>query len=399
MPMKYFSLFLAIFSVFFSASYAQKYPDDSSFKEVDAHVADVSKQMIFHPELLTNLLTENLDNDFEKTRAIYVWIARNIEYDLNAYLNGRIDHQEVFDVLGKGKAICSGFSNLFNYLCQQANIKTEIVEGNAKVLGYQNNKIFTNLNHAWNAVNIYGYWYLLDVTWATGDPFLFNKLDKNIDLNEHFLVPPETFIKTHLPADPGWQLLKDKVSITEFKSGMIKPSSYENKPNYLPNNYLSMSEFDKSIFKIKRKIEFNPENIGFKKELSFAYIFKGISLTDEIWKMTFNNLIDTSEVFCSNFYAYMDSAKTTISSLDSLKNQYVIEKVMFEIEFQKGVFNFEIGSELYIKGNKSKMNSEVVNEKKESFLKTSSDYFHQVNLSSIYYNSAKEYLALINEML
>ncbi len=280
--MRHLKLFLVTIFIAISPSYGQEYPDGSRFIEVDAHVSFVSKQMIFHPELLTTLLTENLDNDFDKTRAIYVWIARNIEYDLNAYLNGKIDNQEIFDVLGKGKAICSGFSNLFTFLCQQANIKAEIVEGNAKVLGYQNNVIFTNLNHAWNAVNIYGYWYLLDVTWATGDPFLFNKLDKNVDLNAHFLVPPETFIKTHLPADPGWQLLKDKVSITEFKSGEIKNSSYENKPNHLPKNYLIMSEFDKSIFKIKRKIEFNSENVGFKKELSFAYIFKGISLTDEI---------------------------------------------------------------------------------------------------------------------
>ncbi len=396
--MRHLKLFLVTIFIAISPSYGQEYPDGSRFIEVDAHVSFVSKQMIFHPELLTTLLTENLDNDFDKTRAIYVWIARNIEYDLNAYLNGKIDNQEIFDVLGKGKAICSGFSNLFTFLCQQANIKAEIVEGNAKVLGYQNNVIFTNLNHAWNAVNIYGYWYLLDVTWATGDPFLFNKLDKNVDLNAHFLVPPETFIKTHLPADPDWQLLKDKVSITEFKSGEIKNSSYENKPNHLPKNYLIMSEFDKSIFKIKRKIEFNSENVGFKKELSFAYIFKGISLTDEIWKMTFNNLIDTSEVFCTYFYAYMDSAKTTISSLDSSKNQYLIEKVMFEIEFQKGVFNFEIGSEIYVKSNELKINSDKVNRKNEDFLKTSSDYFRKVGTSSIYYNSAKEYLALINEI-
>ncbi len=397
--MRHLRLLFASIIIAISPSYGQEYPDNSSFIEVDAHVADVSKQMIFHPELLTNLLTENLDNDFEKTRAIYVWIARNIEYDINAYMKGRIDSQEVFDVLGKGKAICSGFSNLFNYLCQQANIKAEIIEGNAKVLGYQNNAIFTNLNHAWNAVKIYESWYLLDVTWATGDPFLFNKLDKNVDLNAYFLTPPEIFIKTHLPADPSWQLIKDKVSITEFKSGDIRNSSYENKPNYLPKNYLSMNEFDKSIFNLKRKIEFNPENVGFKKELSFAYIFKGISLTDEIWKKTFNNLIDSSEVFCSNFYSYMDSAKTTIYSLDNSNKLYIIKKIMYEIEFQKGVFNFEIGSELYIKGNKSKINSEVVNRKKESFLSTSSDYFHQVNPSSIYYNSAKEYLALINEML
>ncbi len=114
--------------------------------------------------------------------------------------------------------------------------------------------------------------------------------------------------------------------------------------------------------------------------------------------MTFNNLIDTSEVFCTYFYAYMDSAKTTIFSLDSSKNQYLIEKVMFEIEFQKGVFNFEIGSEIYVKSNELKINSDKVNRKNEDFLKTSSDYFRKVGTSSIYYNSAKEYLALINEI-
>lgn len=370
---------------------------DTRWEEVDKHVSNVNKQAVFHPQLLANLLIDDLSNDYDKVRAFYVWIATNIEYDLLAFIHGRRNEQGINEVLRSGKALCTGFSLLFDYFCDQAGIPCEIIEGYTKGYGYRKNQKFKRTNHAWNAVNIYGKWYLLDVTWATGDPRYLSKHQKNIDLDTYFFADSEMFIETHLPEDPSWQLLDDKISIHEFETGeKTEDRSYAINA-FSPNDYNELDEYDRDLLRYNRATQFNPRNIELAERLSFAYLYKGISITDRLWKMDYQQLMDTIASLESNFYAYMDSARMTIEVLNGPSISSVKQIVHDEINYQKGIINYEIGTELFSKAMQKDISVSKIGCKADNYFKQAESYFKNVPVSSIYHKDAEEYLLIIKE--
>lgn len=397
--MKFIALFIFLILYIAQSLLAQGNEENKRFDRVDQHVTQVSKQLIFHPQLLVEKLTEGQTNDYDKVRAFYVWIARNVDYDLFAFYQKRKDYQSVNDVLGSGKALCSGYSLLFKYFCEQANIDARIIEGYAKGIGYEKKHKFVESNHAWNAVYIHGYWYLLDVTWATGDPRNIAKHRKKIDLNTYFLMPPEKLIKTHLSEDPTWQLLEKKVTLDEFENGDIQldKATNQNFNTYHPSDYENINEYDREIIGYKRAALFNPRNQKLKQYLSFSYLYKGISLTDEIRDKDFIQLLDIAETMSRNFYSYMDSAWYTIEPVENGKMPRIKEIMIDEINYQKGVHNYEMGAELFTTAINEHVPPEQFDKKTEKYFEVAEGHFEKVPVTSIYLKDAKEYLSYIED--
>ena len=203
-------LFLILMSPVLSFGQIDQY--ELRFEHVDHHVSQVDKKFIFHPQLLSQNLSEGLTNDYDKVRAFYVWIARNIDYDLLAYVNKTRSGQSINQVMRSGKALCSGFSLLFNYFCQEAGIESVIIEGYAKGHGYRKNQQFEEVNHAWNAVKIYERWYLLDATWAIGNPTNINDLAEAI----HRLLMKKEYGVFHIAGNEICSRLEFALKIAEI---------------------------------------------------------------------------------------------------------------------------------------------------------------------------------------
>lgn len=138
-----------------------------------------------------------LNNELEKVRFIYSWIRSNIVYDYTGLENGNYT-VDVDSVLIKRVAVCSGFSNLFKYICDKAGIKCVQVVGFAKT---SNEKPFdfSRTNHEWNAVKINNKWFLIDVTWA------------------NFLQSPYYFINTRIPKIWRWSLFQKRWDKNQFQ--------------------------------------------------------------------------------------------------------------------------------------------------------------------------------------
>ena len=376
--------------------FAQQTSKPDNFEKADAHVSQISKQLIFQPELLANKLSEGLSNDFDKVRAFYVWIAKNIEYDLLAYIHKQNTTQSVREVLTSGKALCLGYSLLFDYFCEQSGISCEVMDGYAKGLGYVKNQTFKATNHAWNAVKIHGSWYLLDVTWASGDPRDLSMHQKNYALDEYFLVPPVTFIETHLPEDPSWQLMDDKVTLVEFEKGIKSDIEKLEMNQYNPEDYNLLDDFDKELLKYKRAVQFNPKNSELYERLSFAYVYKAISITDEIYTFELKTLLDTLGTLDTIFYALLDSAQLTIDPLENWKIPRFRSILEDESNYQKGVFNYEIGTELFRKSRNQQSNAKQISVFTSTYYNQAALNFSLVTHQSIYYTSAREYLSNID---
>jgi hypothetical protein len=165
---------------------------------------------------LVSALKGVASDDLGKARAIYRWMAANIAYDDDAYFgNVQASAFEPADVLRRGKAVCSGFSELFRYLARALDLKVVTISGRAKGYSYNSGDPEVPVNHDWNAVLVDGKWRLIDVTWAAGS--ISESKGFQPDYTDFwFDTPPELFVLWHLPEVPAWQQLDRKVSYAEY---------------------------------------------------------------------------------------------------------------------------------------------------------------------------------------
>lgn len=154
----------------------------------------------------------NFSTETDKVRAIFIWVASNIAYDVdNMYAININESREdkIAKALNTRKGICENYAAVFNDICRKCGLESEIVVGYTRQQG-----MLTMMRHGWCAVMIDGTWKLFDPTWGAGviddDHFV-----PHIN-NEYFMIAPSALIKTHMPFDPMWQLSEYPVTNKEF---------------------------------------------------------------------------------------------------------------------------------------------------------------------------------------
>jgi transglutaminase/protease-like cytokinesis protein 3 len=121
-----------------------------------------------NPEKLALKLTSHLNDDAEKVEAIHCWITHHIKYDVKKIGNYDYSRISTETILKKRKAICMGYTDLFNELCKHAGIISTEVPGYTKGLHTDLNDHFYIDEHIWNAVYINNEWKYIDNTWDAG---------------------------------------------------------------------------------------------------------------------------------------------------------------------------------------------------------------------------------------
>jgi len=203
-----------------SFSYAQK-----NFSKIDAHADDAPTSLKRSIPALVNYLVHPAQTDLEKVRVIFRWITQNIDYDIQAYNDHRLIVEDPQRVINRGRAVCGGYSELFNRLCKEAGIQSKLIGGWSKGYG---ERLTGRPNHAWNAVKINFRWYLLDVTWGAGHINSEQKFIRAFN-NHYFLTDPEQLIYDHLPEDESWQLIKQTITRKQFDNLiLLKPAFFKN---------------------------------------------------------------------------------------------------------------------------------------------------------------------------
>lgn len=200
----------------------------SDFKAIDFNRADnIAKlnegRSLNNLPILAHHLTNKLDTDVEKFRAIYMWVCQNIKGDTKQHrLVSRKRHRHKNDSIGylqwndsykkttikrlleHKKTMCTGYAYLIKELSFLANIECEIIDGYGRSVT-SNVEALEMANHSWNAVKLKDKWYLCDATWSSG-----YSLDNSIfvkDYNDgYFLTDPALFAKNHHPIHKKWFL-------------------------------------------------------------------------------------------------------------------------------------------------------------------------------------------------
>lgn len=234
---------------------------------------------------LTQYLTAEADNDFEKVRAIYSWIVFNISYDHKVIEDDiRRINKNIGDILRRRKAICMGYAALFKQMAQLAGLEAMTVDGYSKGTATSLADL-SEPDHSWNAVRIAGEWYLLDATWgsslALGD-------EEYSSINEDFfLTPPNIFLQTHLPIVPFWQLNSCPISPNTYQAGEAAmtahfsrcDSSYIYKDSL--NYFLGLPLADRRLQIARLAYHFNP-TAGMQKEYGHALMDYAGALSDTV---------------------------------------------------------------------------------------------------------------------
>ncbi len=244
----------------------QGYAQQSDFDHVDFEKAD-SIALSCNNEGLDNLpqlafkLTQDLDTDVERFRAIYKWVCTNIANDYDLYSRNKRKRvkfkndslqlklwndrfkTKIFDkLLKKKRTICTGYAYLVQELSKLANLDCRMVHGYGKT-SMTTIEAEDPPNHTWNAIKLNGKWYLCDPTWASGIPdpdtniFTFNYNDG------YFLAHPELFAINHFPLESRWSLTDTE---TSFEAFLDTPILYGNAYTNL-NLHLAPEHFSNNI--------------------------------------------------------------------------------------------------------------------------------------------------------
>jgi transglutaminase/protease-like cytokinesis protein 3 len=204
--------FFLIFLMFSISNYSQI----KNFKEIEKYVKEVPESETADIETLSKYLQKDAKTKKEIVARIYFWIAENIEYDWDAFNNGRQIDVSATATLENRKSVCAGYARLFKAICDNAQINCVIIEGYAKGYGYKGERL-TETNHDWNAVKLYDKWELIDSTWGIGGLILNGENVKSW-CARYLYEDPIDFILEHFPKNEEWQLLEKNITIDAFFS-------------------------------------------------------------------------------------------------------------------------------------------------------------------------------------
>mgnify|MGYP001203908287 FL=1 len=139
---------------------------------------------------LASKLTEELETDADKSRAIHDWVAGNIRLDPSAYVSDTARDDTALDVLESRTTSGKGFARLMAALHRAAGIPSKLVSGEV-LIGEEWQE------HDWNEVYIEGRWVVQDAAWDAGE------LDVDLGVfhpklsHDYYDPAPEKFNQDH----------------------------------------------------------------------------------------------------------------------------------------------------------------------------------------------------------
>ena len=274
---------LIVLSIFIQMSYGQNKTVEN-FLSIDKKALQIPENQTATTDMISDYIKMNFKTEKERIRAIYIWIATNINYDIENMYSvdfNNSDSAKINRPLQTRKGVCANYSALFDALCVKVNIRSYIIDGYTK-----QNGIVDNSSHAWCAAFVEGSWFLFDPTWGSG--YVSNgKYYKKLN-NSYFLAKPSDFVRSHMPYDYLWQIMDYPVTNQEFidgKTGQNKSKSYFNykdsleayeKQDELTRQVASAERIEKNGIKhalIMNKLQYLKQNIENTVQNRFVGIY------------------------------------------------------------------------------------------------------------------------------
>ena len=208
------------------------------YKDVDEVVEKLGPLNNFNVAVIADTITDKFADDEQKARAIFYWIANNIQIDPKGTRQNDDKNILPEKVIALRKATPLGFSLLVQEMCSAANIRCLSVDGYVKNYAAEINETADEKNYSWNVVQLGQSpekWYYVDAARASG------YLDKKSTIftkeftSEYFFADRKLFNLAYFPDNGAWQLgggvknVKDYYALPVFSNyafalGLSKPA-------------------------------------------------------------------------------------------------------------------------------------------------------------------------------
>ena len=313
------------FYIIFAVCLAKNIFADAMEKKVRTVPKEITERVFQGDEAALSRLVKYLTNDTASTKLkvklLHDWICDNISYDSDTAFFGADNPQDYKAVLQSQKAVCLGYVNLMNKMCELSGVESRGVAGFSKGFGWKNTVSGLG-NHAWNAVKLGTKWQLIDVMFDAGfvDMAMFVKHYSSAYLS----LTPEQFFYSHYPLDAEDQLISPPKSAEEFKSEPFLPAlffqygfSFKNQPP----KYLNTMEKELSF-------EFLNEDTSVVV-LSDAYSAEkgGATLENSSW-------VDRNGIYFTAFFDVADKKQYRGRILARKKGETAIPMLFSEFEWE-----------------------------------------------------------------
>ena len=368
---------------------------DKRLRKITQSSAKIPEQYTYSTYHLAHYLTTEAETNVEKVRSFYVWIANNVTYDMIGYNANNLPDYRPRAVLHNRLAVCEGYARLFQELCSEAGVRSEIVRGFAKGYGYEKGQQFGVSNHAWNVVYLDSTWQFIDVTWAARR---WNDRETVFPLNDAYFLPPaQIFIRDHLPEIPAWQLLTNPVSKVEFESPVILLDSGDYNYSDTLELLLDKPQEDRTITYQLMARDFNSANDEANYKLGVEYRFRGLDILELIYKVEDIDTVIFQELEGRSFAAFNEAA--LYFTLIKPGSRYYESSQVFldDTDFERGVFKYEVAHRMIELNNrfdhsdKKRFRQEVERLVLKNY-EEAAIYFKLISRHSWYYEKAQEYL-------
>ena len=215
-------LISSLFSFAQDVNFSIESSNEIQFDEIDEHVRNCPNEIKSDANKLISYFDEVCTSDIEKARAIYIWLTDNISYDAKSINKNKFGDNSAEGVLKSKKAVCAGYSNLFELFGKKMGLEILRVAGYSKNAEDEQEWYFVGEEpgHAWNVIRIEGEWKVFDATWGAGNgdtdrrgKLVFTKKYKE----DWFNLDPFAAIFTHYPEDTSLMFVHPKITLEEYE--------------------------------------------------------------------------------------------------------------------------------------------------------------------------------------
>ena len=227
-----------VFAFIFIGAAFDVFAQQSKYKNIDEVVEKLGSLNNFNVAVIADTITEKFADNEQKARAIFYWIANNIQLDPKGTRQNDDKNILPEKVIALRKATPLGFSLLVQEMCSAANIRCLSVDGYVKNYSAEINETADEKNYSWNVIQLGQSpetWYYIDAARASG--FLDKKstvFTKQFT-SEYFFADRKLFNMAYFPDNNAWQLgggiknVKDYFALPVFNNysfalGVGKPT-------------------------------------------------------------------------------------------------------------------------------------------------------------------------------
>ncbi len=163
---------------------------------------------------------------FEREEYLYDYIVKNCSYNMAAAQDtSQWKAFTAYGALTDGNVVCEGYSRSMQLLCSYAGIPCALIRG-----------ISAGVGHMWNAVNIDGNWYHIDLTWCDGSQPIYN----------YFNITDQVISQSRTIAPLASKLTEQQITSANSQFNLFLPACTSTKANYYIQKAIAVKDLSAS---------------------------------------------------------------------------------------------------------------------------------------------------------